>query len=286
MQLEDVFTLSLTASTRGEVAFAVSKLLLKLGAAVLESSEYSDLETGAFFLRTAFCLKNPQDLQEIFDKELAALAQKLKLKWELTSCKKRPRLLLLVSKASHCLNALLYQWKEKRLQADIAAIVSNHLDLEEYAQFYQVPFYHFPLTELSKAEQEKSILDLAKKERIDLLVLARYMQILSKEFVQKTFGKTINIHHSFLPSFKGAKPYHQAHKKGVKLIGATAHYVTENLDEGPIIEQDVVRIDHSVTAEECVFLGQDVESSVLLRAVRYHLEGRVFIDGIKTVVLR
>jgi len=286
MKLEETFTLSFTCPDRYGLVAQVTEALLEVHALLLESSQYSDLDTNSFFMRIVFHLNNSQTSREELQQKLKALEKNLGMQWTLRAHCERPKLLLLVSKASHCLNTLLYQWKEGRLLVDIAAVVSNHKDLEEYARFYQVPFYCFPVTKSTKDEQERKILELIEKEKIELVVLARYMQILSAGFVLKTAGKVLNIHHSFLPSFKGAKPYHQAHKKGVKLLGATAHYVTEDLDEGPIIEQDVIRIDHSSTVDECVFLGQDVENSVLSRAVRYHIEGRVFLNGSKTVVLK
>ena len=202
----------------------------------------------------------------------------------------RPRLLLMVSTHGHCLNDLLFRWKSGQLEVDIPAIVSNHATYAALAQSYGIPFHHLPLPTgadtATKRAQEQQVEALIASERIDLVVLARYMQILSADFCQTLTGRTINIHHSFLPSFKGAKPYFQAHARGVKLIGATAHYVTADLDEGPIIEQDVARVDHAMSAEAMTAVGRDVECVVLARAVRWHVERRVLMNGHKSVIFR
>jgi formyltetrahydrofolate deformylase len=206
----------------------------------------------------------------------------------------RPRLLLMVSQHGHCLNDLLYRWKSRSLAADIPAIVSNHRTFEALAASHGIPFHHLPLPAggdaaakaAAKAAQERQVQEIVAAERVDLVVLARYMQILSAEFCAALAGRAINIHHSFLPSFKGARPYFQAHARGVKLIGATAHYVTADLDEGPIIEQDVQRVDHTLSAEDFTAVGRDIENMVLARAVRWHVEHRVLINGHKCVVFR
>jgi len=196
----------------------------------------------------------------------------------------RPRVLVLVSKFDHCLADLLYRWRSGQLPIEIAVIASNHLDCSVWAARYDVPYIHLPVTAETRPRQEAAVLDLVTEHKIDLVVLARYMQILSDDLCRELAGRAINIHHSFLPGFKGAKPYHQAHERGVKLIGATAHFVTAALDEGPIIDQDVVRVDHTHTADQLVALGQDVERVVLARAVRYWAEDRVFQVGSRTVV--
>jgi formyltetrahydrofolate deformylase len=198
----------------------------------------------------------------------------------------RPRVLLLVSKFGHCLNDLLFRWSSGQLAMDIPAIVSNHADFQPLAHSYRIPFFYLPVTAGTKLQQEERVIEMVERERIDLVVLARYMQILSPAMCGKLKGRAINIHHSFLPSFKGAKPYLQAHDRGVKLIGATAHYVTADLDEGPIIEQDVERVDHAMQHETLAAIGRDVESVVLARAVRWHLEHRVLINGHCTVVFK
>jgi formyltetrahydrofolate deformylase len=198
----------------------------------------------------------------------------------------KPRVLFMVSKFGHCLNDLLFRWASGQLQMEIPAIVSNHTDFQPLAHSYRLPFFYMPVTPATKAEQEARVLEIVERERIDLVVLARYMQILSPQLCEALRGRAINIHHSFLPSFKGAKPYQQAHDRGVKVIGATAHYVTADLDEGPIIEQDVERVDHSLEPETLAAIGRDIESVVLARAVRWHLERRVLLNGRRTVVFR
>jgi formyltetrahydrofolate deformylase len=208
------------------------------------------------------------------------------MNWNIYDPQKKARLLLLVSKQGHCLNDLLFRVQSKQLNADIAGIVSKHPDFAQMANSYEIPFHHLPVTPETKASQEAEILSIAKREEIDLVVLARYMQILSPELCMALQGKAINIHHSFLPSFKGARPYYQAHARGVKIIGATAHYVTHDLDEGPIIEQDVQRVDHTMSAHDLTQVGSDIESRVLSRAVSSHVEHRILLNGSKTVVFR
>jgi formyltetrahydrofolate deformylase len=214
------------------------------------------------------------------------LAESFGMAWQIHDARRRARLLVLVSRQGHCLNDLLFRAHSRQLPVDIAGIVSNHEDFTALAASYRVPFHYLPVTEASKRTQEQRILDLVVSESIDLVVLARYMQILSPELCDALAGRAINIHHSFLPSFKGARPYHQAHRRGVKIIGATAHYVTRDLDEGPIIEQDVARVDHAMTPRELVRVGSDTESQVLARAVRRHVEHRILLNGHRTVVFR
>ncbi len=216
----------------------------------------------------------------------APLAQRFEMDWRLYDPRQRPRVMILVSKAEHCLNDLLYRHRTGALPMDITAIVSNHLELAHLAEWHAIPFHCLPVTAATKPEQERQILDLIEQTRTELVVLARYMQILSPELCRALAGRAINIHHSFLPGFKGAKPYHQAYARGVKLIGATAHFVTANLDEGPIIEQEVERVDHAHPPEQLAAVGRDIENIVLARAIHYHLERRVFLNGSKTVVLR
>ncbi len=206
--------------------------------------------------------------------------------WQLHDARRRARLLVLVSKQGHCLNDLLFRAHSRQLKVDIAAVASNHADFAALAGSYGVPFHHLPVSVDNRAQQERQILDLVARENIDLVVLARYMQILSPQLCAALAGRAINIHHSFLPSFKGAQPYHQAHARGVKIIGATAHYVTCDLDEGPIIEQDVARVAHAMTPRDLVRLGSDTESLVLARAVRRHVEHRILLNGHRTVVFR
>jgi formyltetrahydrofolate deformylase len=275
-------------------------LLFEAGCNIIDSQQFGDLPepgdaagahaTGLFFMRVHF--KAPQRLAELA--ALEALFAEARLRFgmdlHLHALARRPRLLLMVSRHGHCLNDLLFRSQSGQLHAEVGAIVSNHPDFGPLAAGFGIPFHHLPLaagasTEAKRA-QELAVEALIEAERIDLVVLARYMQILSPAFCAFLRGRAINIHHSFLPSFKGAKPYYQAHDRGVKLIGATAHYVTADLDEGPIIEQDVVRVDHSLSPEDFSAVGRDVESVVLARAVRWHVEHRVLMNGPKTVVFR
>jgi formyltetrahydrofolate deformylase len=223
---------------------------------------------------------------ETLKEDLSVLAGDFEMRWSLHQASQPMRTVLMVSKEGHCLNDLLFRWKSGLLRLDIRAIVSNHNEFEPLAASYKVPFHHIPVTSATKAESEARQYDVIQSEGAELVVLARYMQILSDEMCQNLAGRAINIHHSFLPSFKGAKPYHQAHARGVKLIGATAHYVTADLDEGPIIEQDVARVEHSRTVEDLTAIGRDTESQVLARAVKWHSEHRVLLNGHKTVIFK
>ena len=279
------YILTLSCPDRTGIVFRVTGLLYELGCNILDAQQFGDDETRRFFLRVHFdvpTLAETETLQEGF----AALADNFGMDWQLHDARQRARLLVLVSKQGHCLNDLLFRAHSGQLAVDIAGIVSNHDDFAALAESYGVPFHHLPLDAATKTAQERKILALVEHERIDLGVLARYMQILSPEMCAALAGRAINIHHSFLPSFKGAKPYHQAHQRGVKIIGATAHYVTGDLDEGPIIEQDVARVDHAMTPRELVRVGSDTESQVLARAVRRHVEHRILLNGHRTVVFR
>lgn len=271
--------------TVGIVA-AVSGFLSSHKGFIVESSQYSDLETNHFFMRIVF-LPGPETKMPMgFVAEFKPIADRFKMDWTLHECSRKSRLLILVSKFDHCLNDLLYRYRTGILPVEIAGIVSNHPDLEKIVTWHGIPYHHLPVTHATRAQQEQKILELVEKEKTDLVVLARYMQILSPALCKALSGKAINIHHSFLPGFKGANPYAQAHQRGVKLIGATAHYVTDDLDEGPIIEQEVERVDHAETPESLRAIGRDIENIVLARAVRYHVEHRIFINGRKTVVFR
>jgi formyltetrahydrofolate deformylase len=264
---------------------AVSGFLYERSGNILELQQYENHREGRFFQRIEFEVLGdapPERLRE----EFAALAQRYGMRWELRAADAPYRTLIMVSKDGHCLNDLLFRWRNGALQVDVAAVVSNHRDLEPLATSYGVPFHHVPVTAGTKADAEARLLELVERERVDLVVLARYMQILSDGLCEALAGRAINIHHSFLPSFKGARPYHQAFDRGVKLVGATAHYVTGDLDEGPIIEQDVVRVDHRASVEEIVAAGRDVEAQVLARAVRWHAQTRILLNGHKTVVFR
>ena len=212
------------------------------------------------------------------------IADQFAMHWLLGDREDKPRVLIMVSKTSHCLNDLLHRWSANTLSVDIVGVISNHRDLEEMASWYKIPFHYLPINQSNKEEQEAALLEITKTLKIDLVVLARYMQILSPHFCRQMPGRIINIHHSFLPSFKGAKPYHQAYDRGVKLIGATAHYVTDDLDEGPIIDQETIRVSHSLAPADLVQLGCDAECTLLARAIKYHIEQRVLINGHKTIV--
>jgi formyltetrahydrofolate deformylase len=251
---------------------------------ILEMSQFGDTFTGQFFMRAVFEFKKKSLTPAEFASSFKAIAHELGLVWSFHDSAAKPKVLLLVSKEGHCLNDILHRMQTGTLQIDIIGVVSNHEILKEMVQWYKIPFYFWPADD--KKAQEAKIVSLVEKEGIDLVVLARYMQILSHETTQKLKNKAINIHHSFLPSFKGAKPYHQAFERGVKLIGATAHYVSDQLDEGPIIDQEVMRVDHTHNPQQLVELGKDAESLVLARAIKAHIEQRVFINGNKTVVFK
>ncbi|MGH8063551.1 MAG: formyltetrahydrofolate deformylase [Pseudoxanthomonas sp.] len=279
------YILTLSCPDRTGIVYRVTGLLYELGCNILDAQQFGDEESRRFFLRVHFDLPSVAEvgaLQEGF----ASLGDNFGMDWKIHDARRRARLLVLVSKQGHCLNDLLFRAHSRQLPVDIAAVASNHDDFAALAASYGVPFHHLPVNATNKAAQEQQIIALVERERIDLVVLARYMQILSPELCDALAGRAINIHHSFLPSFKGAKPYHQAHQRGVKIIGATAHYVTRDLDEGPIIEQDVARVDHAMTPKELVRVGSDTESHVLARAVRRHVEHRILLNGHRTVVFR
>ena len=296
--LEHQFVLTLACPDAKGIVHAVSGLLYQAGCNIIDSQQFGDLEgedaTGLFFMRVHF--QAPPQLAS--EHTLAALfqhtGQQFGMDVKFHDLAKRPRVLLMVSQHGHCLNDLLFRCKSGSLPVDVAAIVSNHTAFAELAGSYAIPFHHLPLqagndgkvSAETKRTQEQRVQALIEQERIDLVVLARYMQILSSDFCHALAGRAINIHHSFLPSFKGARPYFQAHARGVKLIGATAHYVTAELDEGPIIEQDVQRVEHTLSAEDFTAVGRDIECMVLARAVRWHVEHRVLVNGHKCVVFR
>jgi formyltetrahydrofolate deformylase len=252
---------------------------------IVEAAYFADPDSGRFFMRTVFD-GSTDWTQALGDAFAATVAQPFSMDWQFYDGRRKSRLLILVSRFDHCLNDLLYRYRTGTLPVEIPAIVSNHPVLEPLARWHGIPFHYLPVDKGNRAQQEAAILDMVEQERIDLVVLARYMQILSPEMSHRLSGRAINIHHSFLPGFKGAKPYQQAHARGVKLIGATAHYVTDALDEGPIIEQEVERVDHTRTAEDLVGIGRDIENIVLARAVHFHIEHRVLPNGSKTVVFR
>jgi formyltetrahydrofolate deformylase len=294
MPMQRDFVLTLSCTDAKGIVHAVSGLLYQAGCNIIDSQQFGDVlgedATGLFFMRVHFDAPEHLGDAATLDRLFSHTRQQFGMTAQVRSLARKPRVMLMVSKHGHCLNDLLFRWKSGQLAVDIPAIVSNHPDFAELAASYGIAFHHLPLPTGSgaaaKREQEQQIEALFTREEIDLVVLARYMQILSPEFCAFLQGRAINIHHSFLPSFKGAKPYYQAHERGVKLIGATAHYVTADLDEGPIIEQDVERVDHTLSPEDFTAVGRDVECVVLARAVRWHVEHRVLLNGRKTVVFR
>lgn len=279
--------LTLSCPNRPGIVAAVSTYLFGAGGNILDANQFDDTESNRFFMRVVFNFTGPATPVEALRDGFAAVARPFAMEWTIRDHRAGRRVLILVSKFDHCLADLLYRWRIGEVPMDLAAIVSNHeratyghLDLSG------VPFHHLAVTSQTKAAQEQALWRLVEDQAVDLVVLARYMQILSDDLTSRLRGRCINIHHSFLPGFKGARPYHQAHRRGVKLIGATAHYVTGDLDEGPIIEQDVERISHHDTPEDLVRKGRDIERRVLARAIAWHLDGRVIVNGSKTVVFR
>ncbi|MDP3626206.1 MAG: formyltetrahydrofolate deformylase, partial [Hydrogenophaga sp.] len=278
------YVLTLSCQDRPGIVHAVSGFLFEHGGNIEEAAQYNDHDTGLFFMRVQFaCAQLTHDDLRL---RLKLFAEPFGMRWSLHPLAEPVRTVIFVSKEGHCLNDLMFRWKSGLLPLDIRAIVSNHREFYQLAAGYNVPFHHIPVTAATKAQAEAKQLDIIRSEGSELVVLARYMQVLSNEMCRELAGKAINIHHSFLPSFKGAKPYYQAHDRGVKLIGATAHYVTADLDEGPIIEQDVARVDHTDTVEDLTARGRDTESQVLARAVKWHSEHRVLLNGNKTVVFK
>jgi formyltetrahydrofolate deformylase len=282
--MSQTYILTLSCPDRLGLVHAVSGFLLERSGNIEEAAQYNDPATGLFFMRVQFTCSelSHDDLRS----QLATFATPFQMQWSLHATAQPMRTVLLVSKEGHCLNDLLFRWKSGLLPVDIRAIISNHRDFYQLAASYNVPFHHVPVTAATKEQAEAKQLEIIESEGAELVVLARYMQILSDKMCRQLSGRAINIHHSFLPSFKGAKPYYQAHDRGVKLIGATAHYVTADLDEGPIIEQDVARVDHSKTVEDFTAMGRDTESQVLARAVKWHSEHRVVLNGHKTVIFK
>lgn len=269
-------------STRGIVA-ALSGYLAEQGCNIVDSSQFDDLDTGRFFMRISFLSEEGIGLAAL-EEGLKPIVDTFEMTTEIHDGSERMKVLLMVSRFGHCLNDLLYRWKIGALPIDIVGVVSNHFDYQKVVVNHDIPFHHIPVTKENKARVEARIMDVVEQTGTELIVLARYMQVLSDVMCSRMSGRIINIHHSFLPSFKGANPYKQAYQRGVKLIGATAHYVTAALDEGPIIEQDIARITHAQSAEDYVSIGRDVESQVLARAIHAHIHRRVFLNGNRTVV--
>lgn len=280
--------LTLTCIDRVGIVAGVSGFLAARNGFILDSQQYADLDTGRFFLRVVFRKGGPRfpDKGDALRAAFAPVAAEFGLHWALAEAQERPRAVVAVSKGSHCLADLLHRRASGALSVDIAAVVSNHETLRPMAEWHGVPFHYLPVDAQRRAEQEDAVFDLLSATGSEYLILARYMQVLSEAFADRLSGRCINIHHSFLPGFKGARPYHRAHARGVKLIGATAHFVTSDLDEGPIIEQAVERVDHRASVDDMIRIGRDIEASVLARAVNAVGERRVFLNDGKTVVFQ
>lgn len=277
------WTLALSCNDSPGIVAAVTTELAGIGANIAESSQFWDRQTNRFFMRIAFTAPGTMAQQEI-ERALASPVKRFSIQILLSDQARKPKIIIMVSKFDHAMLHLLYQVRAGWLNAEVAAIVSNHEDSRDIAKREGISYHYWPVTKDNKAEQEQKLLALVETSDAELVILARYMQVLSDDLSTQLYGRAINIHHSFLPSFKGAKPYHQAHERGVKLIGATAHYVSPDLDEGPIIDQETERVSHALSAEDFVATGRDIESRVLARAVKSHLESRVVINGHKTVV--
>ena len=279
---DPVLILRLNCADRPGIFAAVSTLIATHGGNILESSQFNDVLTGEFFMRVRFTFPAPDEFDALF----SPIAQKQAMTWDARREATRARVLILVSELDHCLVDLLYLWRTAFISMEVVGVVSNHDTLRSQVEAHGLPFHHLPVTPETKEEQEARLFGLIENTETDLVVLARYMQILSNELARRLFGRAINIHHSFLPGFKGARPYHQAHARGVKLIGATAHYVTADLDEGPIIEHDVERVTHADSPENFAGVGRRLDAKAQARAVRWLVEQRVFLNGAKTVVFR
>lgn len=277
------FVLTLSCPDRAGIVAAVSNHLAGQGGNILEAQQFGDAETGRFFMRLVF--EDTQRDLAALESAFADFARQFAMQWTLRDRNQRRRVMLLVSKFDHCLADILYRWRIGELPMDIAGVVANHpRDTYRHLDLDGIPFHHLPVHRDSRAAQEAALWQLIEQSGADLVVLARYMQILSNDLARKLAGKCINIHHSFLPGFKGARPYHQAHRRGVKLIGATAHFVTADLDEGPIIEQDIERVTHADTPDDLIRIGRDIERRVLARTLRLYLDDRILLNDAKTVV--
>ncbi|MFZ6755670.1 formyltetrahydrofolate deformylase [Undibacterium sp. Ji50W] len=290
MSIRPEYILTLSCPDQRGIVHSVSGFLAHHGCNIIDSAQFGDAQSATFFMRVHFAVEDTAVSDGALRDDFAVLGGSMQMNWQLHDAHHKPRVMLMVSKIGHCLNDLLFRYKSGLLPVEIKAIVSNHTDFYQLAASYNIPFHHLPLAAGAPAEakraQEQKVLDIVAANDIELVVLARYMQILSPQLCDALKGKAINIHHSFLPSFKGAKPYYQAHERGVKLIGATAHFVTGDLDEGPIIEQDVERVDHSMEPETLTAIGRDVECVVLARAVKCFVEHRILLNGHKTVVFK
>ncbi len=279
------FVLTLSCPDRMGIVAAVATFLLEQQCNIVDSAQFGDADNDRFFMRVCF-VPHAALTRESVAEAFKPIAERFAMQAAVYDLAVKSRVCIMVSKFGHCLNDLLYRYRVGALNIDIAAIVSNHRDFYQLAAAHDIPFHCLPVDTATKSKQEARVAEILDAERIDLVVLARYMQVLSPALCVRLRERAINIHHSFLPSFQGAKPYQQAHDRGVKLIGATAHYVTEDLDEGPIIEQDVTRVDHAMSVEDCAAAGRDVECAVLARAVKWHTEHRILLNGRRTVVFR
>jgi len=281
------YVLTLSCPDRPGIVYALTEFLLMHDCTIVECQQFIDRDAEKFFIRIQFEATRGAAIElETLRVDFVDLAQRFALQWRMLHASDKHRVLIMASKYGHCLNDLLFRAGHGALNIDVVAVVSNHPDLGWMADNYGIPFHHVPVSAATRTEAEARLLNLVEELGVDLVVLARYMQILSNDLCKQLDGRAINIHHSMLPSFKGARPYHQAYSRGVKLVGATAHYVTEDLDEGPIIEQEVARVDHSMSAAEVTMLGRDNECLALARAVRWHTENRILLDGTRTVVFR
>jgi formyltetrahydrofolate deformylase len=281
--MQSEYVLTLTCPDQKGVVHTITGILLRHDGNIIDSSQFGDEDTGLFFLRIHFSLDTSNELPRL-NESLGACEASMGMRWAIKPCRNKMRVLIAVSRLGHCLNDLLFRWENNLLPIEVCAVFSNHDQLKPMTSQRAVPFFHHPVSTDNRSSQEDALLKLVHELDIELVVLARYMQILSPNVCQALSGRIINIHHSFLPSFKGAQPYRQAHERGVKLIGATAHYVTTQLDEGPIIEQDVERVSHALSVSELSQIGADIESRVLARAVKWHAEHRILLNGSKTVV--
>lgn len=277
------FVLTVTCPTARGIVAALSGYLAEKGCNIVDSSQFDDLDTARFFMRISFISEEGVDRASLLQ-GLQPIAAKFSMQADIHDAAERMKVMLMVSRFGHCLNDLLYRWKIGALPIEIVGVVSNHFDYQKVVVNHDIPFHHIKVTKDNKPQAEAQLLEIVEQTGTELVVLARYMQVLSDELCRKMSGKIINIHHSFLPSFKGANPYKQAYQRGVKLIGATAHYVTADLDEGPIIEQDTVRVTHAQSPDDYVSLGRDVEAQVLARAIHAHIHHRTFINGNRTIV--
>jgi formyltetrahydrofolate deformylase len=285
MHLEADFVLLIACEDRKGIVAAVANSIASQDCNIVQNAQYGDKNTGQFFMRVAISCPITMTA-ETFGEAFMPVATAFRLDWRIHDLRKKLRAMIMVSQGGHCLNDLLYRTSAKRLPMQVTSIVSNHLNWERRAQHEGIAFHHLPITPENKLDQEAKLLAMVEEQQVDLIILARYMQVLSDQLCRKLDGRVINIHHSFLPGFKGAKPYHRAYERGVKMVGATAHYVTPDLDEGPIITQDVSIVDHADTVDDLIAQGQDTESRVLAKAVKLHLEHRVMLNGSRTIVFK